>query len=87
MDDWARLGRGTLAGHLLECAGQVTGGYFADPGCKDVPDLARLGFPIGEVDEDGPLVITKVAGLRRPVTRGHLQGAAPLRDPRSGRAT
>ena len=48
-----RLGRGTLAGHLLECAGQVTGGYFADPGAKDVPGLARLGFPIGEVGEDG----------------------------------
>ncbi len=62
MDDWTRLGRGTVAGHLLECAGQVTGGYFADPGYKDVAGLARLGFPIGEVDEDGDLVITKVAG-------------------------
>lgn len=61
-DDWRRLGQATLAGHLLECAGQVTGGYFADPGYKDVPDLARLGFPIGEFDEDGGLVITKVAG-------------------------
>ena len=49
MDDWTLLGRGVLVGHLLECAGQVTGGYFADPGVKDVPDLARLGFPIGEV--------------------------------------
>jgi hypothetical protein len=62
MDDWERLGQGTLAGHLLECAGQITGGYFADPGKKDVADLARLGFPIGEVAEDGSLVITKVAG-------------------------
>ncbi|KQS52928.1 ABC transporter substrate-binding protein [Methylobacterium sp. Leaf361] len=62
MDDWERLGRGTLAGHLLECAGQITGGYFADPGCKDVPDLARLGFPIGIVAEDGTVEITKVAG-------------------------
>jgi len=62
MEDWTRLGRGTLAGHLLECAGQITGGYFADPGHKDVPDLARLGFPIGEVDEEGALVITKVEG-------------------------
>lgn len=62
MDDWERLGRGTLAGHLLECAGQITGGYFADPGCKDVPGLARLGFPIGIVAEDGTVEITKVAG-------------------------
>ncbi len=56
------------AGHLLECAGQITGGYFADPGYKDIPDLARLGFPIGEVGEDGSLVITKVAGSGGAVT-------------------
>lgn len=62
MDDWDRLGKGTVVGHLLECAGQITGGYFADPGYKDVPDLARLGFPIGEVAEDGTCVITKVDG-------------------------
>lgn len=68
MDDWNRLGQGTVAGHLLECAGQITGGYFADPGYKDVADLARLGFPIGEVGEDGSLVITKVAGSGGAVT-------------------
>jgi hypothetical protein len=68
MDDWNLLGQGTVAGHLLECAGQITGGYFADPGYKDVPDLARLGFPIGEVREDGSLVITKVAGSGGAVT-------------------
>jgi hypothetical protein len=68
MDDWPRLGRGALTGHLLECAGQITGGYFADPGLKDVPGLARLGFPIAEVDEDGSLVITKVAGSGGRVT-------------------
>jgi hypothetical protein len=61
-DDWVRLGRGTLVGHLLECAGQLTGGYFADPGRKDVPDLARLGFPFAQVDEDGNAVLGKVAG-------------------------
>ena len=68
MDDWNLLGQGTVAGHLLECAGQITGGYFADPPYKDVPDLARLGFPIGEVGEDGSLVITKVAGSGGAVT-------------------
>jgi hypothetical protein len=68
MDDWNLLGQGTCAGHLLECAGQVTGGYFADPGYKDVVGLARLGFPIGEVGEDGGLVVTKVAGSGGAVT-------------------
>ncbi|MDR0240498.1 MAG: DUF1446 domain-containing protein [Burkholderia sp.] len=60
MDDWDTLGQATVVGHLLECAGQVTGGYFADPGYKDVPNLARLGFPIGEVAADGSVTITKV---------------------------
>jgi hypothetical protein len=68
MDDWNLLGQGTVAGHLLECAGQITGGYFADPGYKNIPDLARLGFPIGEVGEDGSLVVTKVPGSGGAVT-------------------
>ena len=68
MDDWNLLGKGIVAGHLLECAGQVTGGYFADPPFKEVEYLARLGFPIGEVGEDGSLVITKVEGSGGAVT-------------------
>jgi hypothetical protein len=68
MDDWNTLGQATVVGHLLECAGQVTGGYFADPGFKDVPNLARLGFPIGEVSEDGSVIITKVAQAGGRVT-------------------
>ena len=67
-DEWAELGRATLVGHLLECAGQVTGGYFADPGRKDVDDLERLGFPIAEVPEHGPVIITKVSGTGGLVT-------------------
>ena len=66
--DWDLLGKGTLIGHLLECAGQVTGGYFADPGYRDVPHLARLGFPLAEVSADGSAVITKVAGSGGCVT-------------------
>lgn len=69
MDDWTRLGRGTLVGHLLECSAQITGGYFADPGVKDVPNLSRIGFPIAEVGEDGDAVITKVAGSGGYVTQ------------------
>ena len=69
MDDWTRMGQGVAVGHLLECAAQVTGGYFADPGYKDVPDLARVGFPIAEVSEDGTAVITKVPGSGGMVTR------------------
>ena len=60
-DDWTALGAGTLVGHLMECAAQITGGYFADPGYKEVPDLARVGFPIAEVSADGGAVITKLA--------------------------
>ncbi|HUG12150.1 MAG TPA: acyclic terpene utilization AtuA family protein [Opitutaceae bacterium] len=67
-DDWHRLGQGTLVGHLLECAGQITGGYFADAGRKRVENLARLGFPIAEVSEDGAVVITKVPGSGGTVT-------------------
>ena len=58
--DWPRLGAGTLVGHLMECAAQITGGYFADPGYKDVPNLAYVGFPIAEVAADGSAVITKL---------------------------
>jgi hypothetical protein len=44
----------------MECGMQVTGGYFADPGLKDVPALARCGYPIAEVQADGSAVITKL---------------------------
>jgi hypothetical protein len=60
--DHVRVGQGSGIGHLLECGAQVTGGYFSDPGFKDVPDPWNFGFPIAEVDEDGSAVITKVAG-------------------------
>ena len=62
VDDPVMMGRATAIGHMLECAGQLTGGYFADPGFKDVPGLARLGFPLAEVARDGSAVLTKVEG-------------------------
>ena len=59
-DDWPRLGQGIVAGHLLECAAQVSGGYIADPGHVDVPGLDAVGFPLAEVRADGSFVITKL---------------------------
>jgi hypothetical protein len=59
-DDWQSLGCGTVVGHLLECGMHVTGGYFADPGFKDVPNLVDCGFPIAEVGIDGSFTVTKL---------------------------
>ena len=66
-------------GHLLECAAQVSGGYLADPGRVDVPDLHRVGFPLAEVQADGTGRHHQVAGHRR--TRGptELHGATVVR--------
>jgi hypothetical protein len=58
-DEWEKLGRATMAGHLLECGAQVCGGYFADPGYKDVPGLEAIGFPIAEIAADGSCTIGK----------------------------
>ncbi|HEX6360427.1 acyclic terpene utilization AtuA family protein [Actinophytocola sp.] len=62
LGDVPRIAAGTLVGHLLECAGQLTGGYFADPGYQDVPDLANLGFPYADVSSDGTAVLGKLPG-------------------------
>ncbi len=62
INNYDLLGKGTLVGHLLECGGQATGGYFAEPGKKDVQRLWELGFPIAEVSENGEFTITKVEG-------------------------
>jgi hypothetical protein len=61
-DDWSRMAAGTAMGHLLECCAQVSGGCFGDPGKKDVPDLARLGFPYADVAADGGIWIGKLEG-------------------------
>lgn len=68
--DYEKIGKGILCGHLLECSSQVSGGYYADPGFKDVPDLHNLGFPLAEADESGELVITKLSGTGGMVTEG-----------------
>ncbi len=67
-DDWDAIAGATMAGHLLECGAQVCGGYFADPGYKDVPDLAHVGFPIAEIDARGGCVISKAEGTGGLVT-------------------
>lgn len=69
LDDWDRIARATMAGHLLECGTQVSGGYYADPGVKDVPGLATLGYPIAEIDADGNCIVTKPPG-----TGGRIDG-------------
>ena len=61
-DDWDAMACGVLAGHLLECGGQATGGYFAEPGIKDVPGLDRIGFPITEISQDRSIVVSKPPG-------------------------
>jgi len=59
-DDWDRLAGGTVAGHLIECGTQVTGGISTD--WLDLPDAAHIGFPIVEVFEDGSCIVTKPLG-------------------------
>lgn len=66
-DDWDRLAAGVTAGHLLECSGQVTGGNYSGA-WWDNPDPLRIGFPIGEVDEDGAFTVTKPEGTGGMVT-------------------
>ncbi len=66
--DWDVLARGMALGHMMECGGQVTGGYFASPPYKIVPGLARIGLPYAEVDPDGNGVVTKLEGTGGMVT-------------------
>ena len=61
-NDYEKLGQGTVIGHLLECAGQISGGYFADSMRKRVPNLEKIGFPYAEIYPDGKTIITKAKG-------------------------
>lgn len=60
-DDYNLIGQGTVIGHLMECAGQITGGYFADPVKKPVPGMAQLGHPFADIRANGEAAISKVA--------------------------
>ncbi len=67
-DDWDRLAAGIVAGHIIECGAQCTGGNYSF--FKEVPDIHRIGFPIAEVHRDGSVVITKHPGSGGVVSVG-----------------
>jgi hypothetical protein len=60
-DDWDRLAAGTIAGHIIECGAQCSGGN-CQYDWQTIPDLANVGFPIAEASADGTFVITKHEG-------------------------
>ncbi len=60
-DDWDRLAAGTIAGHIIECGAQCSGGNCQYE-WQSIPDLANVGFPIAEASADGTFVITKHEG-------------------------
>ncbi|MFI5397787.1 MAG: acyclic terpene utilization AtuA family protein [Candidatus Binatia bacterium] len=67
-NDWDRLAAGIVAGHIIECGAQCTGGNYSF--FKDVPDIAHIGFPIAEMHRDGTFVITKHPGTGGLVSVG-----------------
>ncbi len=67
-DDWDALAGAVVAGHILECGAQATGGNYAF--FDEIPCLEHPGFPIAEVREDGSAVITKHPGHGGAVTVG-----------------
>ena len=61
LDDWDLMARGLGIGHLMECGAQLSGGFHADPGMKDVSGLDDIGMPIAEMQANGDGIITKVS--------------------------
>jgi hypothetical protein len=70
LDDWDKIGKSTLTAHILECGTHVTGGNFADPPYRIVPDLDNLGLPIAEVDPSGNAMITKLEDTGGIISEG-----------------
>lgn len=69
LDDWALLGQGQVCADMVECGANVSGGFFADPGYKDVPDLGNLGYPYLDMSPDGTCVLGKVDGTGGIINR------------------
>src|SRR5262249_23567388 len=69
LDDYPRIAPGTMIGHLLECAGQLCGGYYADPGRKEVANLADIGFPFADVERNGDAAFSKLPGSGGVINR------------------
>jgi hypothetical protein len=67
--DWDLLGQGQVCADMVECGANVSGGFFADPGYKDVPDLGNLGYPFLEMSANGHGVVAKVAGTGGVINR------------------
>lgn len=65
-DDWDKLAAGTIAGHILECGAQATGGNFSR--WWEVPNYAQIGYPIVEAYSDGTFIVTKHPGTGGMVT-------------------
>jgi hypothetical protein len=67
--DWNLLGQGQVCADMVECGANVSGGFFADPGYKDVPDLGNLGYPYLDVEPDGRCIVAKVEGTGGVINR------------------